>query len=230
LIFDDNVLVATKPIGSECPPYGVEFWGIGAQGTNSLVEGTFCNGYTWGFGAAPWAIKDNYICGPNYAKGGGYITNQQKKDNPPMQSGNVVAASCSAIASKAPEISPAGGTFSGSQEVRLTDSGSNTGIWYTTDGSTPVPGSGTAQYYTAPLIISKTTTVKAVGMWGAANQPVSYPPGHGYIPSSIVTASFTASSARPPKTASTLPRGRVENAHLSSRMFGSRGRNRTGTV
>ncbi len=231
LLFDDNVLVATKPIGSECPPYGVEFWGIGAQGTNSLVEGTFCNGYTWGFGAAPWAIKDNYICGPNYAKGGGYITNQQKKDNPPMQSGNVVAASCSARASKTPEISPAGGTFSGSQEVRLTDSGSNTGIWYTTDGSTPVPGSGTARYYTAPFIISKTTTVKAVGMWGAANQPVNYPPGHGYIPSSIITASFTAaSSSRPPKTASSLPRGRAENAHLSSRMFGSRGRNRAGMV
>ena len=231
LIFDDNVLVATKPIGSECPPYGVEFWGIGAQGTNSLVEGTFCNGYTWGFGAAPWAIKDNYICGPNYATGGGYITNQQKKDNPPMQSGNVVAASCSARASKAPEISPAGGTFSGSQEVRLTDSGSNTGIWFTTDGSTPVPGSGTAQYYTAPFLVSKTTTVKAVGMWGAANQPVNYPPDHGYIPSSIITASFTAaSSARPPKTASSSPRGRAENAHLSSRMFGSRGRNRAGVV
>ena len=110
LIFDDNVLVASIPVPGGCPPYGVEFWGIGARGTNSLIEGTFCNGYTWGFGAAPWAIKGNYICGPNYKTLGGYISNQQKKDNPPEQSDNVVSPTCSARPSQAPQISPAGGS------------------------------------------------------------------------------------------------------------------------
>lgn len=227
LIFDDNVLVASIPVPGGCPPYGVEFWGIGARGTNSLIEGTFCNGYTWGFGAAPWAIKGNYICGPNYKTLGGYISNQQKKDNPPEQSDNVVSPTCSARPSQAPQISPAGGSISGSQLVTLSDPGSNTGIWYTTDGSTPVPGSGTAKYYTAPFTITDTTTVKAVGMWGAANQPVSYPPGYGYVPSSVVTASFAATSgAGRSKTASTLLRGRVRS-RTPYRETGSASSNRT---
>jgi hypothetical protein len=195
-IFDDNVLVATLPVGSECPPYGVEFWGNGPQGTNSLVQGTFCNGYTWGFGAGSWAINHNYICGPDFASKGGYISNQQKQSNPPEQSGNVVAPKCSATASIAPAISPAGGSFSASQVVTLSDPGLNTAVWYTIDGSTPVPGSGAAQYYTGPFTITNNTTVKAVGMWGAPNQPVRYPSGYGYIPSSVVSASFIATSTR----------------------------------
>jgi hypothetical protein len=75
--------------------------------------------------------------------------------------------------------------------VTLSDTGANTGVWYTTDGSTPVPGSGTAQYYSGPFTISSSTVVKAVGMWGAANQPSSYPAGYGYVPSAVVTATFT---------------------------------------
>jgi hypothetical protein len=87
-------------------------------------------------------------------------------------------------------------TFTGSQTVTLTDNGSNTGIWYTTDGSTPVPGQGTAQLYKTPFVVSATTTIKAVGMWGTANQPKSYPAGYGYVPSAVVSATYTASSAR----------------------------------
>lgn len=190
LIFDDNVLIASKPIGYECPPYGVEFWGLGSQGRNSLIEGTFCNGYTWGYGKAPWAITHNYICGPNYAKGGGYITNQQHQNNPPEQSGNVTGPACVATPSVAPVISPAGGSFTGVQTVSISDTGLNTGVWYTTDGSAPVPGAGTARYYTGPIKIARSATVKAVGMWGAPNQPLSYPPGYGYVPSQIVAETF----------------------------------------
>jgi Chitobiase/beta-hexosaminidase C-terminal domain len=196
LLFDDNVLIATLPSDGGCPPYGVEFWGFGSQGTNSLIEGTFCNGYVWGFGKAPWSIQHNYICGPDYTTKGGYIADQQRQGNPPTQSGNVTGPTCSEIASHAPTTSPAGGSFAGSQVVTLADPGLNTGIWYTTDGSTPVPGSGTAKYYTAPFTITNTTVVKAVGMWGAPNQPVRYSPGYGYVPSSVVSASFIATSTR----------------------------------
>jgi hypothetical protein len=80
--------------------------------------------------------------------------------------------------------------------VTLSDPGLNTAVWYTIDGSTPVPGSGAAQYYTGPFTITNNTTVKAVGMWGAPNQPVRYPSGYGYIPSSVVSASFIATSTR----------------------------------
>jgi hypothetical protein len=191
-IFNDNVLVAALPVGrGGCPPYGVEFWGTGPQGTNSLIQGTFCHGYTWGFGAGPWSITHNYICGPNFVPKGGYITNQQKQNNPPTQSDNITDTKCLPTASKPPAISPPGGSISGSQVVTLSDPGINTGIWYTTDGSTPVPGAGATRYYTAPFNVANTTTVKAVGMWGAPNQPASYPTGYGYIPSSVVTASYT---------------------------------------
>lgn len=191
---NDNVLLATVA-GYQCPPFGVEFWGDGATGANSLVQGLFCNGYTWGYGASPWAITNNYICGPNFAGGGGYISNEEHQNNPPAQSGNVTASSCSATASTAPSISPAGGSFSGSQTVTLTDTGQNTSIWYTTDGSTPTPGAGTAQIYTGPFTLTAGATVKAVGMWGAANQPTSYPAGYGYIPSGVVTATFAPAAA-----------------------------------
>ena len=194
LIFDDNVLIASVP-GHQCPPYGVEFWGEGSQGTNNLIEGLFCNGFTWGYGAGPWTIKNNYICGPNFATGGGYISNQQHQNNPPVQSGNLTMPECTARASVAPVIYPRAGEFVGSEVVRLSDSGPNTDIWYTTDGSIPIPGSGTAQHYSQPFTIVKSSVVKAVGMWGASNQPTTYPRNYGYVPSQIVTAHFVAKAA-----------------------------------
>jgi len=194
IVFDDNVLIASVP-GHQCPPYGVEFWGEGSQGTNNLVEGLFCNGFTWGYGAGSWAIKDNYICGPNFASGGGYISNQQRQTNPPAESGNVTSPQCSARTSVAPVVSPRAGVFVGSQVITLSDSGANTGIWYTTDGSMPIPGSRTTQLYSQPLTIVKSTEVKAVGMWGAPNEPSSYPRSYGYTPSRVVTASFVASGS-----------------------------------
>jgi hypothetical protein len=211
LIFDDNVMIATQPSDGGCPPYGVEFWGNGSQGTNSLIEGTFCNGYVWGYGKAPWAIQHNYICGPNYVSKGGYIADQQHQNNPPTQSDNVTGPTCSEVASHAPTISPAGGSFAGSQVVTLADPGLNTGIWYTTDGSTPVPGSGTAKYYTAPFTITSSTVVKAVGMWGAPNQPVRYPSGYGYVPSGVITASFLGTtSGKRSNAENDLQRSRAE--------------------
>jgi hypothetical protein len=209
-IFNDNVLVATLPIGSECPPFGVEFWGTGSQGTNSLVQGTFCYGYTWGYGGGSWAINNNYVCGPNYLTGGGgYIVTEENQTDTPTETGNRTGTTCTATASTTPTISPSGGSFSGSQTVTLSDTGANTGIWYTTDGSTPVPGSGTAQYYTAPFTVTANTTVNAVGMWGTANQPVSYPAGYGYVPSSVVSASFASGAAvkRPGSQVSSIRSG-----------------------
>jgi hypothetical protein len=210
-IFDDNVLISSLSGG--CPPFGVEFWGNGSQGTNSLIQGTFCNGYTWGFGGGNWALNNNNICGPNFAKGGGYISNEEHQTDTPAQSGNTTSTTCSATSSHAPNISPAGGSFSGSQTVTLADTGPNTGIWYTTDGSTPVPGAGTAQYYTAPFTVSNTATVKAIGMWGSLNEPLSYPAGYGYVPSTVVSASFVAGSTIQAPAARTSSAGNTTSAN-----------------
>jgi hypothetical protein len=188
LVYKDNVTISTGAGGGGHPPYGVEFWGDGAQGMNSLVQGNFSNGYVWGFGKA-MEISGNYICGPYMTKEGGYIADQQKQPAPVMK-GNITTADCKATPSVAPSIAPAAGSYSAPASVTLTTSAENTSIWYTTDGTNPVPGQGTTRFYQGPIALDKTTTIKAVGMWGAANQPLSYPAGYGYVPSNVVSASY----------------------------------------
>ena len=98
------------------------------------------------------------------------------------------------------------GSSSGSQTVTFTNPGQNrdknTGIWYTTDGTNPVPGAGTARYISSggTITVAATTAVKAVGMWGAGNQPTSYPAGYGYVPSAMVSASSIGNRSVSPKT------------------------------
>ncbi len=108
-VFNDNLLIASQPCGAECPPYGVEFWGTGSQGSNSLIEGNFSNGYAWGFGAGSWEIINNYICGPNFLSLGGYITNEENQINVPSLLSNVSALLCQATTSSTPTIAPSGG-------------------------------------------------------------------------------------------------------------------------
>jgi hypothetical protein len=65
-----------------------------------------------------------------------------------------------------PQASPAGGTFSTSQNVVLTAETGAT-IYYTVDGSAP---SLSASVYTGPLTISTTTTLKAIAVDAAGNE------------------------------------------------------------
>lgn len=197
LVFNDNVVVASKPIGSQCPPFGVEFWGSGSQGTNNLVQGTFCNGFTWGYGKAPWQISRNYICGANYtsaritATSGavGYITNEEHQTNAPIQTSNRTSISCEVTPSTAPAITQT------ASAVTLSDPASNHSIYYTTDGSTPTTSS---TLYTGPFSPAAGATVKSLAMWGSSNQPKSYPPGYGYAPSAVVSAVFGGTPTIPP--------------------------------
>jgi hypothetical protein len=193
------------------PAFAHEYWGTGSHGDNNLVQGNFGNGFEWGFGSASWEINYNQLCGPNMALNHGneasFIGNEELQSNPPTQVGNVTSATCSAITSVAPAISPASGSVSGTQTVTLTDTGltsgagpqGNTSIYYTTDGSTPVPGSGTTQLYTGPFQMSVPGTVNAVGLYGAGGTapqtwPTTYPAGLGYVPSAVVSASYTSGS------------------------------------
>ena len=195
---------------------GVEIWGEGPAGCTThcttasynLLQGYLYNGITY-------APAGNYQFNYNNMNlvNNGTNTNCQasgtsgfwhQEDSPaysPSCTGNTFSnAITGTTASVAPSISPASGTFTTSQTVTFTNPGTNrdtnTGIWYTTDGSTPVPGSGTAQYVASggTIAVSTTTTVKAVGMWGAQNQPTSYPSGYGYVPSAVISATYTAGS------------------------------------
>ena len=75
----------------------------------------------------------------------------------------------------APAISPAGGTFNGSQQVTITDTVSGATIYYTTDGSTPTTGS---TKYTAPFQLSTDTTVQAIAS------------ASGYLQSAVSSATY----------------------------------------
>jgi hypothetical protein len=208
---DDNVLINNVQAASagEYTPGAVEIWGSnGTTSSYNLVQGYWANGLMTS-STGQFVLNNNTFCmsngGSTTAPGsGGYFNDETSNPQSytPTATGNTFtnAATC-AQTSVTPTISPAGGSFNGSQTVTLTNSGTNrdanTGIWYTTDGSTPVPGSATTTYIASggTISITATTTLKAVGMWGAFNQPSSYPSGYGYVPSAVVTQSFVSGSA-----------------------------------
>ena len=80
-----------------------------------------------------------------------------------------------------PVVTPGSESFSGSLSVSITDATSGSSIYYTTDGSTPSPGQGTTQQYTASLTLNATTVVNAM-----ANAP-------GDSNSAMATATYTLS-------------------------------------
>lgn len=174
---------------------GIEQWGNGSLSANNLLQGYWSGGVNYGFGSG-MAINNNTI---SLIGSSGCIQNEEGTSPPPSQSGNVCNQSPATVTSIAPTFSPSSGAAP--LTVTLNDTGytsgpvpqGNTGIWYTTDGSNPVPGSGTAKYVPSGGTFNMATsgTVKAVGMWGALNQPASYPSGFGFVPSGIVSATFS---------------------------------------
>jgi hypothetical protein len=193
--------------------FGIEAWGLNAVYNNNwLGTGNFSQGapgITWGYGP-PSLINNNTICGTGFNIPG-WIVREFGNSGPniPTQAGNVTAATCSAKPSIAPTISPSTGPQTFPLTVTLTDAGytsgaqplGNTGIWYTTDGSTPVPGSGTAQYLASggTFVLPAPATVKAVGMWGSGANPTSYAPGYGFVPSAVKSAHYAGEGAGKPE-------------------------------
>jgi hypothetical protein len=187
-----------------------ELWGHGSTSENNWIQGFWQHGIQYNSDGT-FTISDNSFCGqggPSNATGNAFPgmqwVNKATSANTPTVSGNtpsgantinaIGSTTCSAATSAAPTISPSGGAQTFPLTVTLSDAGVNTGIWYTTDGSTPVPGKGTASYLSSggTFDLSSAATVNAVGMWGALNQPTSYPSGYGFVPSSVVTATYTS--------------------------------------
>ena len=217
-VASDNLMITNTSGGANMPP-GYEWWG-NASNTHLLAQGYNACAIEFGFGVTPSAIiQDNIIQSPStpcsVTLGNGTtvygIQNEEPGSVPvanyPTISGNTFSSTVSAVTSVAPSISPASGSFTGSRAVTITDNGNvsgagprgNTGIWYTTDGTTPVPRAGTSKYCSSPcnFSVTSTTTVNAVGMWGAITQPASYPTGYGFVPSAVVSATYTVSGGTP---------------------------------
>ncbi len=166
----------------------LEFWGTGTS-SNNMLQGIWGSGINFGFAGSPWSINNNII---QMSASSLYIT-QEETSCCPAQSGNVTGSTVTTRTSFAPTISPSPGAQAYPLTVTLTDPGytsgagpqGNTGIWYTIDGTTPVPGAGSAKYLSTgqTFVLANPATVQAVGMWGALNQPASYPSGFGFAPS-----------------------------------------------
>lgn len=72
-----------------------------------------------------------------------------------------------------PSVSPAPGTFTEAQNVTLT-AASGTDIFYTLDGSYPTPNNGLK--YSAPIVVSETTTITAIAVKDAdTSAPAVFP-------------------------------------------------------
>ena len=215
LIAESNIIYDPDPLTAQYGiSWGYEAWGNGAQYNHNLIQGYVCAGIEWAFGSN-WSASYNTLQSDIMYKAipcpfytpltGDFIGPELNATVPPTQIGNVKGPSpTTAIPSVEPTIYPAGGAQTFPLTVTLTDPGytnttrpvplGNTGIWYTTDGSTPVPGSGTAQYLASGSTFPLTApaTVKAVGMWGTPNQPTSYPAGYGFVPSAVKSARYTS--------------------------------------
>src|SRR5579871_6224948 len=75
--------------------------------------------------------------------------------------GAVVSAAVSHASTVAtPAFSPAAGTYTSAQSVKITTTTGGASIRYTTDGTTPSPTAGTV--YSGPVSIGVTTTLKAI--------------------------------------------------------------------
>jgi Chitobiase/beta-hexosaminidase C-terminal domain/Legume lectin domain len=76
---------------------------------------------------------------------------------------SAVASAAFTFTGQAPAVAflPAGGTYTASQQVTLSDTDTTANIYYTTDGSAPTAASN---LYTAPITVAASTTINAVAV------------------------------------------------------------------
>jgi hypothetical protein len=133
-----------------------------------------------------WAINIPATVGGNtafvgFTGGTGGSTASQK-----IETWTFVSTPPQAATVATPQLTPGTETFTGSLTVMMSDTTSGAAIYYTTDGSTPVPGVGTTQPYRAVFTVSTTSTVHAIATLAGDNN------------SAVATAVYTLQSAATP--------------------------------
>ena len=103
-----------------------------------------------------------------------------------LQSASASATYTSTNTTSNPVFSLGGGTYSGAQTLKLTDSSSGAAIYYTTDGSTPTSSSA---MYSQPLTIPASETVRAIAV--APNLFASPAVGASYTIEPVYTIDFS---------------------------------------
>ena len=166
---DYNVYLSNQTNNGQEADVGIEIWGnAGTTVSYNLIQGAGAY-QSWGFvNGIVWSQAGNFTMSNNTFNmaAGGSNTNCQtghggffnQEDNPPFlpscSNNTFSTAGTGTYTSVQPSISPAAGaqnypltvTFSngisnGPASITSNNRDANTGIWYTTDGSTPVPGS-----------------------------------------------------------------------------------------
>ena len=72
-----------------------------------------------------------------------------------------------------PTFAPPAGTYAGAQSITLSDTTAGSKIYFTVDGSTPAPGAGTTQLYSAPITVGQSETVSAIATSTLTNSPIA---------------------------------------------------------
>ena len=98
-----------------------------------------------------------------------------------------------------PQITPGSESFTGSVKVSISDTTPSAAIYYTTDGSTPTPGSGTTKQYTSSLSLTATTTVNTIAT------------ASGYANSVVASATYTLQSSPTAPSITTPPASQTVN-------------------
>jgi hypothetical protein len=108
---------------------------------------------------------------------------------------SAVAEAVYTIQAASPTFTPAEGTYSGAQEVTISDANSGAVIYYTTNGSVPTTSSAV---YSGPITVSADETLKAIAaISGNANSPVAAATYHIRAPTPTFTpAAGTYSGAQ----------------------------------
>ncbi len=207
-IANNNLIFNNQALCSGCSynyGYAIEHWGNLSQSTNNLIQGTFIgNAIAVGGGSSALAtggvvtgnILQGAITAPNCENGGTYPGSCTNVTGAITSTGNTGSGTITAQTSQAPVISPATGVQpAGLIAVTVANTGTNHSNYCTTDGTSPVPNSGTTFVYTVPFNVTSPGTVKCVGMWGRGANPYSYASGYGYVPSGVVTATYTTMPA-----------------------------------
>ncbi|MCR4614183.1 MAG: chitobiase/beta-hexosaminidase C-terminal domain-containing protein [Bacteroidaceae bacterium] len=170
LTFADEALVAqTKTIGeitvaNQSLP--VKFEGVTYDAENTqFTDGTNTIKYYNNFGISPApTLEDGHIYDIT-----GIIVMYNNLQIAPLAATDVVDVTPAATV-EAPVFDPVGGTYDSDQTVTITCATAGSTIFYTLDGTDPATN-GTE--YTTPVVITATTTLKAIAVAGADQSTIT---------------------------------------------------------